>query len=282
MRSIIFGLVLFWTVLVAAICELGARQLIDLKLYGRDTEVGYWILPGQRGGTWLIGSYVFNGEGLAVDEPFSLDPAVEDVVLMGNSLVIGSSHLDQPERLGPSMERAAHLQVWPLAAKGWALSNELRMLRRKPELLKADTIVFLSTARDFGPPAAWSNQYELPSTRPRSYFLFGLRKLIPALRRERRPLPVRAGDLESEWRSFLSSTKARVLVVGYDGAQSDDKRCNWLPGWIRKSAQVVCYDGIVAGKTLTLDGFHPTAAGNRALAQFIVRAIGNHGAPAAD
>lgn len=37
------GLALFWLVVLLAFGELAARQAIDLKLYGSDSEVGYWV-----------------------------------------------------------------------------------------------------------------------------------------------------------------------------------------------------------------------------------------------
>ena len=69
--------------------------------------------------------------------------AKPDVLLVGDSIVLGGNPLSEVERLGPQLAKVASQSVWPISAGSWALRNELAYLRANPcnGQVKQDTLL---------------------------------------------------------------------------------------------------------------------------------------------
>lgn len=252
-----------------------ARQTLDPILYSRDSDIGYRVRPDQRGGSIVGGSFAINDKGMGVAEAFDPREDREDVLLVGDSLVFGPKRLEQAERLGPALERLSGWQVWPLSARSWSLWNGLRAIGRTPGLERVDTVVFVVSEGDFDRPSQWSNAFDHPTSRPSSYLLLGLRKLLRGPESGEPQAAVRQSDLSADWASFVASSRAKEFVIGYDGPATPERDCGWLPGWLKEQSRFHCFDAIAnGGGSDSIDGFHPNAAGNEALARFIARRIG--------
>lgn len=251
--------------------ELAVRGLIDIKLYGADGEVGYWTLPDQRGGAALTGSYAYNAQGFGVARPF--DPSgSQDLILVGDSIVAGTSAIDQHQRLGEVLGRESGWQVWPLATGSWALANQLRALKRV-DLAGVEAIVFLLNPTDFGAPSAWRSEYDLPRSPPRSYLLQALRKHMPFLRSNDQPIAVRPADLPVEWAAFRAASEIPVIIVAYE-SDGTGTSCEWVPAWLGPPA--TCIDLVAMGyRHALVDVLHPTPEGNAVIAQMVARPLGN-------
>jgi hypothetical protein len=229
------------------------------------------VLPDQTGDGLVTGSFAFDHLGLGVSEPFELSPTRPDILLLGDSIVLGASSLDQPERLGPVIERQTGWNVWPLSAGSWALWNELRVVERHPELLDVDLIVIVVNDGDFDRPSEWRSEMTHPRSRPLSYAVYAVQKFMAGPTPSgRAPFPVRRSDLRKDWAHFVSRTKARVLVVGYAAPKAPSAKCRWRPDWLVEKISFACYDVLENGGRATLvDGSHPNAEGNLRLARFI-------------
>ncbi|MXO86499.1 hypothetical protein GRI38_10730 [Altererythrobacter aurantiacus] len=258
------------SIILVLLSELAVRAMVDIKLFERDTEVGYWFKPGQSGGSLLTGSYAFNSDGFGVADEFRTTNGT-DVLLVGDSVVWGTSAHQQEERLGPQLQRVTGWKVWPLATGSWSLANELRYLKRVP-LEGTDAIIFVLNSADVGQPSHWNSEYVLPRSRPPSYLLYSLQRLYPFLRPPEKELPVRPADLKSEWEEFAASVDVPVYVIGYESGASSGSSCSWLPVWL--DVPTFCYDPI--GRNLEgamLDSIHLTAEGNKLFARFIDGAV---------
>lgn len=247
--------------------ELIARKAIDLKYYAADDEVGYYLLPDQHGGSLVVGSYDINHDGLGVAEPFAPSPRF-DVLLVGDSIVLGTSRIDQAERLGPLLEQYTGWNVWPLSAGSWSLWNELRMIERNSKFQRVDAIVFVLNAEDFQRPSSWTSEFSHPRSEPASYLAYAFFKTFRGLRTREDPFPVRQSDLRADWRAFLSRSDKPVYVIGYDGVETSGSGCKWLPEWIEVRSG--CFDaGGRDRRSELIDTIHPNAKGNERLARFI-------------
>lgn len=268
----------FWLV----VGEVAARLMVDLKLHGRDSEVGYYLLPNQSGDSLLVGSFEVNPQGLGVKEPFR--PSKEfDLLLVGDNLVLGTFRYDQGQRLGPIIEEQTGWEVWPLAAGSWSLWNELRMLSRRPNLQHVDAIVFVLNAKDFEKVSQWKNEYDHPTKKPISYLLYAIQKRIVGLRAGDASIPVRGSDLSVDWKEFVEGSSIPVLVVGVHldqqlalnrsgGGESFRGDCAWLPTWM--TVPTSCFRPRAGGEgDLSSDMTNLNPTGNRHLAQFIASAV---------
>lgn len=250
--------------------EMAVRGLFDIKLYGADGEVGYWVLPDQEGGAPLTGSYAVNASGFATSRAYA-PVGPRDLVLVGDSIVAGTSGLDQAQRLGARLEGRSGWTVWPLATGSWGLANQMRALRRV-DLTGIEAIVFVLNTQDLGPPSAWTSEYDLPTREPRLHLVHALRKALPFLRGRETPMTIRPADLPREWQAFRASNTIPVVVFGYENDGAGAGACDWLPPWLGRVA--ACIDLVAMGQQhAMLDGMHPGPQGNAIMASAITESL---------
>ncbi|MCA1392272.1 hypothetical protein I6F20_24680 [Bradyrhizobium sp. IC3123] len=221
---------------------------------------------------------MFNELSMGVAEPFRPDENARNILLVGDSLVMGGNLTDQPQRLGPLMNVLCP-RVWPVGAGSWAFLNELRYLHQHADILSSLTrIVFVLNSADFGEASRWISERTHPTQRPVLALWYVIdKKLFPA--REAPPI----GD--SDWRSefawlrreypgpitiVLYPTRAEVL-----DARSRSVNLNAAGEGIGSgmTSYVVIADGQDWSSSSYRDEIHPTDEGNAKLARRIVASI---------
>ena len=128
-----------------------------MPLYKADNQLGYIPAPNQSGAFLHSRQWRFNeySMGSAAFEP---DPRRFNILLVGDSIVLGGNPLNQSDRLGPQLEKLSGWQVWPVSAGSWALQNELAYLRTHPDVLqRVDAVAIVSNSGDFGEPSSWAS-----------------------------------------------------------------------------------------------------------------------------
>src|SRR6476620_6499984 len=128
----------FFTVSLLAAAELISRLsgIVDVPTYSVDDEIGYIPAPNQSGRFLNRNAWVFNDRSMGTGKNW--DPTKrQNLLLIGNSIVIGGNPLDQKERLGTLIEKNLNgkYDVWPVAAGGWSNVNETVYLNRNPDVV---------------------------------------------------------------------------------------------------------------------------------------------------
>ena len=157
-------------VALLGLTELGLRVagLGEFPTYLKDDHFGYIPKPNQAGRFLQRNEWVFNDRSMGVATPWQASDRT-DVLLVGNSIVLGGNAYDQPDKLAPLMQSqlSASCSVWPVAAGGWATVNEFRYLDRRPDVVAgADFFVWEYMAHQMGGVASWSRPALHPLERP--------------------------------------------------------------------------------------------------------------------
>lgn len=146
-----------------AFVEISLRLLgaVDFPLYKADGEIGYSVAPSQRGSFLVTHTWVYNNRsmGTALDWAPSEKP---NILLIGNSIVMGGNPYSQPEKLGPLI--AAYigngLHLWPIAVGGWTEVNESAYLERNPDIVgAADFFVWIVLSGGLGELSQWRDAF---------------------------------------------------------------------------------------------------------------------------
>ena len=282
--AINIGLIgVFTTLLGLAICEITARSLgiVDFPLYSANTTLGYIPKANQNGSFRNTNNWVFNEYHMG-SRPFT--PSVKtDVLIIGDSIVLGGNPLKQNERLGPQLESISDFAVWPISAGSWALRNELAYLRENSSLIsQVDSIVFVLNTGDLDKASSWKCELTHPRTRPTiaswylfKKYIFDFHECDVAVSPE---FAVENGDLLAETKEFLKAAGSKTHFVIYpDKVEFADRSI-----WKQKSAPLRDFLTSAGVNTITdvtddekwnlslyRDGIHPNAAGNKELAEII-------------
>ncbi|GEM_PF-954228 len=149
--------------------EVGARAVgaVDFPTYDANPVTGY-IPTADTAGRLLGRDWVFNEHHMGVAAPFAPSPAT-DVVLIGDSLVYGTSSYRQDQRLGPNLQALSGVTVWPIGAGSWSVANELAYLDANPEVVAgADRLVFIVNYADIQSGSVWKSDLTHPRRHPLS------------------------------------------------------------------------------------------------------------------
>ena len=62
-----------------------------------------------------------------------------NIMVIGNSIVMGGNPLDQKDKLIPQIEKnlGSKYAVWPVGIGGWTTVNEMAYLARNPDVVKS-------------------------------------------------------------------------------------------------------------------------------------------------
>lgn len=276
--------------LVALLCiEITARLsgIGDFPLYIEDAEIGYVVAPNQSGAFLRRNDWIFNGYSMA-SGPYHPDKN-DNTLLIGDSIVQGGNPLPQRDKVGSQLEMLLGHPVWPVGAGGWALLNELAYLRRHRSIVSTmDRLIFISNSDDFGEPSFWTSDLDLPRKRPWSVALYAMRRYIFSPAGVFSPAAVQMPSSGRDWRIELSN-----LLEGYSGHvlmflyPTRDELAD--PALRKERLDKHGDEAIALGKNnltvvpivndplwtsnLYRDSIHPTATGNRRLAQIIANSI---------
>ena len=261
--------------------------ILDIPVYRADNTVGYIPAPSQSGAFLHAKQWQFNEHSMGAGA-FAPDSLRFNMLLVGDSTVIGGNPLAQSERLGPQLEGLTGWQVWPVAAGSWALQNQLAYLRRHPDILhKVDAVAIVSNSGDFDEPSSWASSVTHPLKRPFPGLLYVARKYVfpagptPEVQAELQVMP---RDWQADLHDFLRSYRKPVFFFLYpnlDELDNAEKMHSQLESKIlalqKQSASNIRINRVATSPLWTAnlyrDDIHPSAEGTAALAKIMVNGM---------
>jgi hypothetical protein len=254
--------------------------LVDVPIYQGNNQIGYILAPNQSGSFMRLHTWRFNEFSMGAG-PFKPDSSRFNLLLVGDSLVLGGNPLAEPERLGPQLEKLTGWQVWPISAGSWAMQNELTYMRQHPEILeKMDAIVILSNSGDFDVPSSWASDLTHPLHHPFPGLIYLARKYIlkpptPIIKPE---MLVVLRDWKHDLKELSQKFQKPIYIYMYpdveefhDGVKRHNQLDSKIPliqtqlGDAAKIYKVA--NDTHWNATLYRDGIHPSGIGNSVLAR---------------
>lgn len=176
-KRLIAGLLAFGVVIEITLRLAG---VVDFPVYQVDDGIGYAIRPNQAGAFLRTHSWVFNDRSMGTAAAW--EPTKKpDLLLIGNSIVMGGNPYAQPEKLGPLVQSQLgdHVAVWPIAVGGWTEVNETVYLERNPDVASsAGFFVWVVLRGGLGQLSQWHGDYVFPRERPLSATWYVLRRYV--------------------------------------------------------------------------------------------------------
>lgn len=182
-KKTIFALLVIGLVTTAIEASIRLAGAVEFPLYLADKQVGYIPAPLQSGAFLNRNNWHFNDKSMGTPRLFS-EQRSGDVLLIGDSIVLGGNTMDHSAKLGPVLTELQGRMYWPVSAGSWALINEIRYLQQHPEvLIKFNHFEFVVNSADFGQASSWACE----TTHPRSHPNFALGYLIQKYLIKREP-----------------------------------------------------------------------------------------------
>ena len=299
-RFVIAGVVLLF-----ALTELGVRVagLVDMPTYVLDSHFGYAPRPSQAGRFLTQNSWVFNDRGMGVAADWNPLQDRTDVVLIGNSIVLGGNTYDQKDKIAPQMQSRlkASCAIWPVAAGGWTTVNEYRFMERHPDIVSGvDFFVWEYMAHQIGGVNPTVRETSHPTHLPAWATGYVIHKAMdqrfPATPRFELPRADEAAQNYDQFDAMLGKLvkasgrlPAGVIFLYPDFEQLAAARrgVDWLPDRQRME-KLAAKNGIVlidiaASPLWTAemykDGIHPTKDGNAVLASILADTVRKYAPP---
>ncbi len=288
---IIAGLILIY---VGSEAFLRLAGFGSYPLYDLDDEVKYIPKSDQHGEFLNKNSWFFNDRhmGNKINWTSQIHP---NILLIGNSIVLGGLPYDHKDKLGPLLEKSLdeRYKVWSAAAGGWSNVNEVTYLERNRDVLQnSDIIVLEYMEGGFTAPNAWPGYYVFPDQKPFLLTPYIFEKyVLPRLAGRKvsdsGTLPPLGQADENNVRRFTQLIAAvakthRVLIFLYP----TKKNMHNKQGWEEETAPIInmCKDLSLSCLDIAKennwtddlykeDGVHPTVEGNKALATIIASAV---------
>lgn len=173
---------LFVLVGLAFLAEVGVRLsgITDFPLYDANPIIGYIPKASQAGAFLNKNKWYFNEKSMGASAFKPTDRP--DVLLIGDSVVLGGNPYSDYERLGPQLARALKEAVWPISAGSWSLVNEVTYLKLNPDVVAGvDRIIFVLNSDDFAAASSWACEENHPRSRPLSAVVYVFRKYVHEL-----------------------------------------------------------------------------------------------------
>ena len=223
MRRFLLRAMLAIAILVGFL-ELGVRLagVVSFPLYHADARIGYIPKPSQEGVFLRTNTWAFNELSMGVARRFDPSAAARDLLLVGDSIVLGGNTLPQESKLAARLESSQGRRVWPIAAGSWALLNELQYLKDHPDVPRSvGHIVFVLNSGDFDQASSWACDLTHPRDPPPVALLYAARKYVHNWAPCGLPpagLLVPPGDWRQELKQLIEAglvNPGRVTVVLY-------------------------------------------------------------------
>jgi len=268
------------------ILEIGTRltRISDFPIYDANNKIGYIPQKNQEGKFLWTHNWIFNEYhmGTGTFKPSN----AEDILLIGDSIVLGGNPLKESERLGPTLKRKINLEVWPISAGSWGIRNELIYLNSNPYVVKnIDTFIFVWNSGDFDKASSWSCELTHPTHPPISAFLYTFQKYVYSYEKctgeiESKYL-VPSGDWHEELKAFINSSamkNKKVIAFLYPDI-NEQKDANLMKKMLDSHINEIHEAGIKDvvsighdprwGLNNYRDSIHSSGQGNRVLADII-------------
>jgi len=144
--------------------------VVDVPVYLVDEGIGYLPQANQSGAFLRKNRWVFNDRSMPIASAWSPgDGHGINVLVIGNSIVMGGNPYDQKDKLGPLMQESlgSGFRVWPIGAGGWTNVNESVYLERNPDVVgAAQVFVWDYMAGGLSQLSPWNGDYVFPHARP--------------------------------------------------------------------------------------------------------------------
>jgi hypothetical protein len=277
--------------------ELAVRLsgIADFPIYAISSDIGYIPAPSQAGRFLHENDWVYNEHSMGVARKWRAGPC--NLLLIGNSVVMGGNVFKQEDKLGPSLQKILgdQTEVWPLGSGQWSNVNETAYLEEHQEVVDGSPyFIWEYMAGGLSEATAWQGPLLFPNARPSwATWYVAKRYLFPRAFGysliETRPngLPsdadiVRFDKMLSRLTSS-SATSAGIVFLYPSEAELKIARSgrDWLPE--RKTIDVIAathhlHVVDVAAEpswraSLYRDGTHPTLEGNRVLTEILASAF---------
>lgn len=286
-----WGRILRWfgvaSLLLLVVAELGVRMagMVDFPLYDANGRIGYVPKPGQHGSFLNSHDWEFNSLSMGA-EAFLPRRDARNILLVGDSIVLGGNPFRQQDRLGPQLQSnwpGSH--IWPISAGSWALQNELTWLEDHSAVLdQVDQVAFVLNNGDFEEPSEWKCETTHPTHPP----LFALGYLfskyvldLSGCSHSASPFPVPFSDWRPRLAAFLGKARAKGKVVTFHLYPDKEENANRsvYHEWTQRRAKElslagashiqVLFDSRQLDSGFYRDGIHPTPAATALLASEI-------------
>jgi hypothetical protein len=293
-RTAIIALTSLTVILICSEVGLRLAGTGSYPLYDVDDEIKYIPSADQHGNYLNRYAWHFNNRHMASSFEWSAEQH-PNLLLLGNSIVLGGATSGDEEKLGARLEEAlkGQYRVWPVAAGGWSNINEMAYLDRNADVWRnADAVVIEFMQGGLSVPTLWAGYDVAPDRKPWLLTAYVLRQYWRSLLAKRRPpeygaLPfTRPTD-----KNQLARFKALVTSIGKDrklviflyptGANLRNKLA-----WQNMIAPIVELCRVTAARCLDIaqapewkesayfsDGVHQTAEGTKILASLLARAV---------
>ena len=272
-----------------------ASGIVSVPLYDVDSQIGYVPRAHQEGEFLHRNDWYFNDKSMPV--PRNWEPSAHpNILLIGNSIIMGGNPFRQEEKLAPLLQRlvGSEISIWPVAVGGWTQINEMVYLDRHPEIVRSSSW-FLWEYMSGGLSGAtqWRGEYTFPTHQPIYATWYAIRrylisKLFPDLAANELPVVGSPNEqnvlaFEKHVESLKRSTDKKVAGVIWlypTKAELEAARrgIDWLPERrvFEKVAREYDIKIIDIGSNLLwseelyrADGVHPTIQGNHILATIL-------------
>jgi hypothetical protein len=265
--------------------------IVDFPVYHVDDGIGYIPQPNQAGSFLHRNSWVFNDRSMGTASSWSA--ARPNILLIGNSIVMGGNPYDQKDKLGPLIQQKVGdaYAVWPIAAGGWSNVNEMAYLKRNPDVTaNSRFFVWEFMSGGLSGPSIWRGDLLWPREHPAwaSWYVFE-RYVWPRLHHG---VPSELPPVGAIDPSYLAQFRASAASLGHRGILflypdrpqylAAREGQEWLPERaeierIASASDLAIIDIAHAGEwsesLYKPDGVHPTVAGNEVLAKILAAAI---------
>jgi hypothetical protein len=160
-----------WAIGLLCLAEVAARVsgIADFPVYALDPQVGYIVRPNQSGKFLDKNAWVFNNRSMPTERVWGVESGGKpNVMLIGNSVVMGGNPLDQKDKLGPlfTADMGSAYSVWPIGIGGWTTVNEMAYLDRNPDVVNATHYFVWEYMRGgLSQMSAWRGEYVFPTQR---------------------------------------------------------------------------------------------------------------------
>jgi hypothetical protein len=295
------GKITYITIIILLLIFVGTEITLRIAGFGSFpvydvTDKGVLYIPSANQSGIFMNKYHWAFNDRHMNNAANWDPDKHpDVLLIGNSVVLGGNPYDQNDRLGASLERALHgaYTVWSVATGGWTSINEMAYFDANPDILKHNNVVVIQYMEgNLSRAALWPGPTSFPDRKPSLLSVYWFDKhILPMLRRmapvnEFGNLPP-FGDPDpiqlERFKQFVTgiSKNSRVLIFLYPHKKvlDDPERWQQITAPITAlctSLSVPCIDIAKQeqwGPDLYADGTHPSREGIKALAGILAENI---------
>ena len=146
--------------------ELWLRRsgVLDVPLFRFDDDGTYRAAPNQSGSFMGRHEWRYDRRGMRFSgEAVNLAGAT---ILVGDSVVDGGNRIGQPQTLPALLAAELDETVYPVAARGWALANELAALTAMPRWEQAKRLILVINSGDFATHGSMPDRFIFPRRRP--------------------------------------------------------------------------------------------------------------------